>query len=156
MPVFFANGFIRAPQASAFIHPIWILSALVFGVAAGYLGLLRYLQVKGKGALLPGRFNLRAHITFGAIYFILLVSGFLWGLWTAGHFRGAIARGPHFYLGLAIIILYAIGAVIGIRLKRGVKARRKWAFIHMCANYSACTLLLVQVIIGLLLLREYL
>lgn len=156
MLIFFANGFIRAPGVSAFIHPIWILAAVVFGVAAGYLGLLRYLEVKGKGGLLPGRFHLRAHIIFGAIYLALLFSGFLWGIWTARRFRGAIAQGPHFYLGLLIIILYATGAVIGIALTRGIKARRKWAFIHMCTNYSACTLLLVQVIIGLLLVREYL
>jgi hypothetical protein len=157
MPVFFAHGFIRAPGISAFIHPIWILAAIIFGVAAGYLGLLRYLQVKGKGGLLPGRFNLKAHITFGAIYLILLFSGFLWGLWTAQRYHGAIAHTFfHFYLGLVIIILYAIGATIGILLQKGIKARRRWAFIHMCFNYSACTLLGLQVILGILLLREYL
>ncbi|KPJ59056.1 MAG: hypothetical protein AMS15_07260 [Planctomycetes bacterium DG_23] len=156
MAVFFANGFIRVPGISAFIHPIWILAAIVFGVAAGYLGLLRYLQVKGKGGLLPGRFNPKAHIAFGALFLVLLSSGFLWGIWTAHRYHGAIARSFHFYLGVVILILYAIGAVIGFLLTRGIKARRRWAFIHMCFNYSACTLLGLQVILGILLLREYL
>jgi hypothetical protein len=141
---------------AAYLHMIWMLAAVAVGTWSGYLGLLRALQGPGGKAPLPGRFNLRLHQWTGIVYYAMLYVGILGGLLMAAFLMGGLwPHGRlwqiHQWLGLAVGVVYAPGAWLGLGLlwtPAGPSRARPIA--HMVLNFTACTLIGVQIVLALL------
>ena len=136
------------------VHAVWMLAAVTVGTWSGYLGLLRALHRPGAGSLLPGRFNLRVHQWTGIVYYAMLYVGIAGGfLMVQGFFKGESPAGIwvwHEYLALAIGLIYAPGAWLGLDLlwKPAGPARAR-PILHMILNFTACTLIGAQILLGL-------
>jgi len=130
------------------IHAAWMLVAVAVGTVSGYLGLVRATQREGGRSPLPGRFNLRLHkVTGGAYYAMLLVGivgGFLMARFILGEWGGFWEW--HERLAILIAVLYAPAAWIGVGLLRNpAGAKRGRPIAHMVLNFTACTLIAVQI-----------
>ena len=143
------------------IHAAWMILAVIIGTVSGYLGLLRATQRAGGGSPLPGRFNLRLHKWTGAVYYVMLlvgiVGGFLMTRFVLGPWGGFWEW--HLRLGIAIAVLYAVAAWVGLGLlKRPAGGKRARPIAHMILNFTACTLIAVQIALALyhVLVRPYL
>jgi hypothetical protein len=132
----------------------WMLVAVAIGTWSGYLGLLRALQRPGGKAWLPGRFNLRVHEWTGIVYYTMLYLGILGGFLMASLFLGGVyTKGIwqlHAWLGVAVGAVYAPGAWLGLQLLWKPGGSRTRAIAHMVLNYTACTLIGVQILVALL------
>ncbi len=141
---------------AVYVHAAWMIAAVAVGTWSGYLGLLRALQGPGGRTPLPGRFNLRVHQWTGIVYYVMLyaglVGGFLmvallvdeWGGFWEWHGR----------LGLAIGAVYAPAAWIGLGLlKRPAGPNRGRPVAHMILNFTACTLIGLQIVLAILKVR---
>lgn len=137
-----------------YVHMIWMLVAVAIGTWSGYLGLLRALQGPDGRTPLPGRFNLRTHKWTGIIYYAMLYVGILGGFLMATFFLdGVFTAGilqVHKWLGVAVGVVYAPGAWLGLRLLWKPGGTRTRAIAHMVLNYSACTLIGAQIVVALL------
>ena len=130
------------------IHAVWMILAVTAGIIAGYLGLVRATQGQGGKSALPGRFNLRLHKWTGAVYYIMLFVGILGGLLMARFFLGEWGGFWvwHLRLGIAIAVLYAVAAWVGLGLlRRPAGAKRARPIAHMILNFTACTLIGLQI-----------
>jgi len=134
------------------IHAAWMILAVAVGTVAGYQGLLRATQRPGRPSLLPGRFLLKSHIRFGTVFYLMLYAGILYG-WAMHEFlfRGRSLLPPtigavHLVLALVIGALYGLAWAVGLSLTRhpagAVRARPR---LHMALNFTACTLVAVQI-----------
>jgi len=134
------------------LHAAWMLLAVAVGTAAGYLGLLRATQGEGGKSPLPGRFHLRAHVGLGAAYYGMLYAGILFG-WVMHEFllherpvMPPSVRTAHAVLAGAIAVLYGAGWWVGAGLQRKPAGRdRGRPRLHMALNFTACTLIGVQI-----------
>jgi hypothetical protein len=124
------------------------------GTWSGYLGLLRALQRPGGQAPLPGRFHLRLHQRTGIVFYAMLYVGIL-GAFLMVRFSLANTSPEgiwalHQYAGIAIGVVYAPAAWLGFDLLRkpagGARGR---PVAHMVLNFTACTLIAVQIVLGL-------
>jgi len=138
------------------IHAAWMILAVIIGTVAGYQGLVRATQRAGGASPLPGRFRMKSHVSLGTIYFVMVYAGLALGVVLADVFLGdrnvlppAIAK-AHIVLAILIAILYGAGWLIGRRLAR-VPARgsRLAPRLHMLLNFTACTLIGVQIALAL-------
>ena len=135
------------------IHAAWMILAVIIGTVSGYLGLLRATQRAGGGrSALPGRFNLRLHKWTGAVYYVMLLMGIIGGLLMARFILGTWGGfwEWHAWLGIAIAVLYAVAAWVGLGLlRRPAGAKRARPIAHMILNFTACTLIAVQIALAL-------
>ncbi|MBL7140646.1 MAG: hypothetical protein ISS74_07035 [Planctomycetes bacterium] len=133
------------------LHAAWMILAVAIGTVAGYMGLLRATMGKGGRSPLPGRFKMRPHVAFGTAYYLMLYAGMLFG-WLMSEY---LLPGPylpsaignlHIGLAIAIGVLYGLAWVIGGGLtKKPAGASRLRPRLHMVCNYTACTLVAVQI-----------
>ncbi len=133
------------------LHAAWMLLAVAVGTVAGYMGLLR---ATGPRSPLPGRFTMRPHVGFGAAYYLMLYAGIVFG-WVMHEF---LLPGPmlpsgvrtlHLVLAIAVAILYGVAWAVGGSLtKRPATQSRLRPRLHMAANYTACTLVGVQIAVA--------
>ncbi len=138
------------------LHGGWMVVAVAVGTAAGYLGLVRATAGEGGRSPFPGRFRPQLHAALGAAYYLMLYAGMVGGwamhefLFGGGHlFPRTVAR-LHIALALAIAVLYGVAWVLGAGLRRRpAGARRLWPRLHMVANYTACTLVAVQMVVAI-------
>ena len=140
-----------------YFHMTWMLVAVAIGTWSGYLGLLRSLQGRDGRTRLPGRFNLRIHKWTGIVYYAMLYVGILGGLFMAeflldGFSTEGIWR-VHAWLGVAVGAVYAPGAWLGLQLLWKPGGSRTRAIAHMVLNYTACTLIGVQILVALLAVK---
>ena len=133
------------------IHAVWMILAVALGTVAGYMGLLRATRRPDGSTVLPGRFHLRSHINFGVVYYAMLYLGILFGwvvhayLLDAPVLPSAVLRW-HVALAGAVAVLYGIAWILGGQLAREpAGARRLRPRLHMVFNFTACTLVAVQV-----------
>jgi len=136
------------------IHAAWMLAAVAVGTWSGYLGLLRALQGRGGKIPLPGRFDYRVHKWAGIVYYVMLYLGILGGvLMVEFLFAGAAPEGLwawHERLAVSIAVLYAPGAWLGLDLLRKPPGQARGRPIaHMVFNFTACTLVGVQILLAL-------
>ena len=130
------------------IHAAWMIVAVIIGTVSGYVGLLRATQGQGGRSALPGRFNLRLHKWTGAVYYIMLFVGIVGGLLMARFILGPWGGfwEWHARLGIAIAVLYGVAAWVGLGLvRRPAGAKRGRPIAHMILNFTACTLIAVQI-----------
>jgi hypothetical protein len=133
------------------IHAAWMILAVALGTVAGYMGLLRATQGQGGRSLLPGRFHLRSHSNFGVVYYAMLYLGILFGWVVHDYLLDAPVLPPavlrwHLALAGAVAVLYGIAWVLGAQMTREpAGARRLRPRLHMVFNFTACTLVAVQV-----------
>ena len=138
-----------------YVHASWMVLAVAIGTWSGYLGLLRALQGPGGKSPLPGRFNLRVHQWTGIIYYVMLYLGILGGFLMAGFILGEWGGlwEWHERIGIAVAVLYAPAAILGLDLlKRPAGGHRARPIAHMILNFSACTLVGVQIVLASYLL----
>ena len=133
------------------IHAVWMILAVALGTVAGYMGLLRATRRPDGSTVLPGRFHLRSHINFGVVYYAMLYLGILFGwvvhayLLDAPVLPSAVLRW-HVALAGAVAVLYGIAWILGGQLAREpAGAQRLRPRLHMVFNFTACTLVAVQV-----------
>ncbi|MBE3099379.1 MAG: hypothetical protein IMZ44_19865 [Planctomycetes bacterium] len=135
-------------HAIVWIHVVWMLVAVAFGTGAGYLGLLRATMSGGKSPL-PGRYTLRLHKWAGIVFYAMLYLGLGYAAWMVEYHFGAEPTGLwawHERVGLAIGAIYLPAMVLGIQmLYRPAGLRRVRPIIHMLTNFTACTLIAVQI-----------
>jgi len=137
------------------LHGGWMVVAVAVGTAAGYLGLLRATAGEGGRSPFPGRFRLRLHAALGTAYYLMLYAGVLGG-WAMHEFalpEHFLPRGVgrlHAGLALAIAVLYGVAWALGAGLRRRpAGARRLRPRLHMAANYAACALVAVQMVVAI-------
>ena len=134
------------------IHAAWMILAVAIGTVSGYLGLLRATQRDGGRSPLPGRFNLRLHKWTGAVYYAMLLVGIVGGLLMARFVLGPWGGFWEWHKRLAILIavVYAAAAWLGIGLlRKPAGAARGRPIAHMILNFTACTLIGIQVILAI-------
>jgi hypothetical protein len=138
----------------------WMLVAVAIGTWSGYLGLLRALQGRDGRTQLPGRFNLRIHKWTGIVYYAMLFVGILGGLLMAEFLLDSFSTEGiwriHTWLGVAVGAVYAPGAWLGLQLLWKPGGSRTRAIAHMVLNYTACTLIGVQILVALLAVNRVL
>jgi len=134
------------------LHAAWMIVAVVIGTVSGYLGLLRATQGQGGRSPLPGRFNLRLHKWTGAVYYVMLLVGLIGGFVMA-----RLVLDPwggfwvwHQRLAIAIAVLYGVAACVGLGLlRRPAGTARGRPIAHMILNFTACTLIGIQVALAI-------
>ncbi len=133
------------------IHAAWMILAVVIGTIAGYLGLVRATQGQGGRSALPGRFKLKTHTACGLVYYVMLYIGFFFGVamhrWLLPeHVLPDAVRMLHLVLGIVVVALYTVAWVIGSGLvAKPAGEDRGRPRLHMICNYTACTLIAVQI-----------
>lgn len=139
-------------STAVWIHALWMLAAVAVGTWSGYLGLLRA-TMKGGKSFLPGRYTLRVHRWTGTVYYAMLCVGIVYGFLMAEYILGVEPAGLwvwHERLAIAIGAIYFVGMVIGVYLLyRPAGRRRALPVAHMLANFTACTLIAVQILLAL-------
>lgn len=135
----------------AWIHAVWMLVAVAFGTWSGYLGLVRATMRDGRSPL-PGRYTLRSHKRTGIVFYAMLYAGLGYAVWMAELHLDTQAVGLwvwHRWVGLAIGAIYLPAMVLGIHLLyRPAVARRARPVAHMLINFTACTLIAVQLVLA--------
>ena len=134
------------------IHAAWMILAVAIGTVSGYLGLLRATQRDGGRSPLPGRFNLRLHKWTGMVYYAMLLVGIVGGLVMVRFLLGPWGGFWQWHMRLAILIavVYAAAAWLGIGLlRKPAGAARGRPIAHMILNFTACTLIGIQVILAI-------
>ena len=134
------------------IHAAWMILAVAIGTVSGYLGLLRATQRDGGRSPLPGRFNMRLHKWTGMVYYAMLLVGIVGGLLMARFVLGPWGGFWQWHMRLAILIavVYAAAAWLGIGLlRKPAGAARGRPIAHMILNFTACTLIGLQVILAI-------
>ena len=133
------------------VHAAWMILAVVVGTIAGYMGLLRATRRPDGSSVLPGRFHLRSHVSFGIVYYAMLYLGILGGWVVHEYLLDAHVLPPevlrwHVALAGAMAVLYGIAWILGGQLTREpAGGRRVRPRLHMVFNFTACTLVAVQV-----------
>ena len=132
------------------VHAAWMILAVALGTVAGYMGLLRATRRPDGSSVLLGRFRLRSHVNFGAVYYAMLYLGILFGWVVHEYLLDARVLPPevlrwHVALAGAMAVLYGIAWILGGQLTREpAGARRLRPRLHMVFNFTACTLVAVQ------------
>jgi hypothetical protein len=143
-------------------HVVWMCAAVAAGSLAGYLGLIRSQLVRG----LPGSFSLFWHVASGAAFYLLLLAGVVASFVLQARIGAGVppprAETAEVHIALAFICagLYLVAGVLGlVLLARRRKHRalehgpQALARAHMVFNYTACALVAVAMVIGILLVR---
>jgi len=136
------------------LHAVWMILAVAVGMVAGYMGLLRATQRPDGSSPLPGRFLMRSHISCGTTYYAMIYIGLLFG-WAVHEFlleQPVLPHGPfkvHVVLAVATGILYGVAWILGSQMTREPAGpRRLRPRLHMAANFTACTLVAVQIVLA--------
>jgi hypothetical protein len=133
------------------IHAVWMLVAVAFGTWAGYLGLVRA-TMRGGRSPLPGRYTLRFHKWTGIVFYAMLYAGLGYAVWMVEYHFGTEPAGLwawHERVGLAIGAIYLPAMALGIQLLyRPAGVRRARPVTHMLINFTACTLIAVQIVLA--------
>jgi hypothetical protein len=138
--------------AVVWIHAAWMIVAVAIGTWSGYLGLVRATLKDGKSPF-PGRYTLRTHKWTGIGYYAMLYMGILFGKIMVDFILGkGDPQGVwlwHEYLAYAIFIIYFPAMLLGLRmLSRPPGTRRAVPVWHMILNFTACTLVGVQIVLA--------
>jgi Mn2+/Fe2+ NRAMP family transporter len=137
----------------AFIHPLVILAAVICGIYTGTLGWKRFQFKRGKAP--ASAFPWQRHIRWGRRFIILLCIGSLIGIGYVWYKAGpALATGLHDSVGILILILFSIGASLGLLLSKK-KGTDRLASVHMGINYGTFIIVAVQIVLGVLLLTFF-
>jgi len=134
------------------IHAAWMILAVAVGTVSGYLGLLRATQRDGGRSPLPGRFNMRLHKWTGMVYYAMLLVGIVGGLLMARFLLGPWGGFWQWHERLAVLIavVYAAAAWLGIGLlRKPAGAARGRPIAHMILNFTACTLIGLQILLAI-------
>jgi hypothetical protein len=128
---------------------------ILMGIYAGYGGLTVALVKKYRGRVLPGKFRKVPHAVTGLVFYVLMIAALALGYVLAGAIGGeeTALLETHGVLGIAIVVLYVLAGLLGWKLYRG-KGTPLDPTLHMWLNYGACTLVGVQVVLGLVLLSQ--
>lgn len=129
------------PRLLAWVHPAVSLAAIALLAAAASLGLRS--RERGGAALRPRH----ARIAPWAAGVTIANSAF--GIASVALWRPdlEVAAGPHFLLGIALVLLLCGGALLSRRIGRDERAR----LLHPLLGLVALLLALVQVFFGLAL-----
>lgn len=137
-----------------FIHPLFSIMAILLGIYVGYLGWKRFQFKRGHGS--ASDFPWQKHIQSGKRFYTLLWVSFLIGLGSLFYEKGQIfTAGIHTYLGIYILLLFSIGASLGLILSKGKRSDRL-SLIHMGVNYFTFLFVLIQIVLGVILLTFFL
>jgi hypothetical protein len=136
---------------AAWIHAVWMLVAVAFGTWSGYLGLIRA-TLKGGRSPLPGRYTLRSHKWTGIVFYAMLYAGLAYAVLMVELVFDGAAPGLwlwHAWIGLTIGAIYLPAMVLGFEmLYRPPGAHRARPIAHMVTNFTACTLIAVQIVVA--------
>lgn len=130
-----------------FIHPLIQAVAVLLGLYTAYLGWERF---TGK------TFRWNRHVRLGLIFVVMITLGSLVGTVVTYKLEGGILlTGVHALLPFIIIPLLLIGGSLGLVMARGKKVKFM-PVLHMVINYLAMLLILLQSILGVFLISEFL
>ena len=137
---------------AVWVHVVWMIAAVAVGTGSGYLGLLRA-TLKGGRSFLPGRYTLRSHQWTGIAYYAMLYAGIVYAVVMAEEILKIEATGLwawHKGLGITIGVLYLPAMLLGLQMLREPPgSRRARPIVHMILNFSACTLVGVQIALAI-------
>ncbi|MBI5042898.1 MAG: DUF4079 family protein [Nitrospirae bacterium] len=146
-----------AQDSLILIHPILQTISIIILSYVAYLGWQRYKSKFDKYRDQNIIFQWNTHVRMGILFLILIllgsILGFLINKYTLE--RPFFDSGPHAYLGIIIVALFAIGVGMGYRLSNGHGADNL-PKLHMLVNYFGIGLVLVQILLGISLLIEVL
>ncbi len=132
-------------------HATWMLTAVAFGTWSGYLGLIRA-TLKGGKSPLPGRYRPGTHQWTGYVFYAMLYVGILYGKIMADFLLTGKPEGYwvwHEYTAYAIGAIYLPAMLLGLQmLKVPPGAHRGRPIAHMLLNFTACTLIGVQIVLA--------
>lgn len=139
------------------IHPILQTFAIIILFYVADLGWQRYKSKLDRYREQNIMFKWNTHIKMGVLFFILISLGAILGFLINKYVleRPFFDSGPHAYLGMIILLLFAIGVGMGYRLSNG-QGTDNLPKIHMFVNYSGIGLVLLQILLGISLLIEIL
>ncbi len=137
------------------IHPILQVTAAAILFYVAYLGWQRYKSKQDKYRDQNIIFKWNTHVRMGILFFVLLFIGAAAGLLTYKYIleRSFFDSGPHAYLGMAILFIFALGVGMGYRLSNG-GGPDSLPKIHMMVNFFGVILILLQIFLGISLLIE--
>ena len=137
----------------AFIHPAVVLIAIIIGIYTGTLGWKRFQFKRGKAP--ASAFRWQRHVRWGKGFIIILWIGVLigigYGLFESGP---EVSAGLHASLGILIMILFSLGASLGLLLATR-KGSDRLALVHMGINYGTFLLAVFQIALGVILLSFF-
>jgi hypothetical protein len=133
------------------IHITWMIVGVAIGTWSGYLGLIRA-TLKGGKSPFPGRYTLRTHKWTGIVYYAMLYVGILYGMIMADFLLDQKAGGFwvwHGYLAYVIGVIYFPAMLMGLQmLQQPPGTKRGKPIAHMLLNFTACTLIGVQIVLA--------
>jgi hypothetical protein len=136
-----------------FIHPFVMLITIIAGIYVGTLGWKRFQFKRGK--VPASAFPWQRHIRWGRIFFVLLWIGSLIGSGYIWYKTGSpLTTGLHASVGILILILFSLGATLGLVLSKR-KGSNRLALAHMVINYGTFLLIAFQLVLGFLLLTFF-
>ena len=138
-------------RTAVWIHVVWMIAAVAVGTWSGYLGLVRA-TMKGGRCFLPGCYTLSAHKWTGIVFHTMLYSGLAYA-WAMVEFIIGVEAGGlwawHRWLGWTVGAIYLPAMVAGIHLLyRPAVGGRALPVAHMITNFTACSLIAVQIVLA--------
>ncbi len=137
------------------LHAGWMILAVAVGTVAGYMGLVHATSDREGRGPLPGRFVFKAHVGFGAAYYVMLYLGMVYG-WIMHEFIfDEVPQMPprivtlHMTIAGCVAVLYAAAWALGASMVRKPPAQKRLRpRLHMACNLTACTLVAVQIAVA--------
>lgn len=135
------------------IHPLLQLAATGLALYVLSLGWVRF-QVNHLGK--KGKFMWMDHVRLGKYAHILWMAGLVLGLYAVGQEWGDNGiTGNHYWIGQLLMPCIAVGYVTGFIMDRDKKKRPYLPLIHGFFNTLAVLLALIQVVTGVLVIRDF-
>jgi len=135
------------------IHPLLQLAATGLALYVLSLGWVRF-QVNHMGR--KAKFSWMEHVKLGKYTHILWMAGLVLGQYAVSKAWGENGiTGNHYFLGQLMMPCIAAGYITGSIMDRDKKKRRYMPLVHGVFNTVAVLLALVQVVTGVMIIRDY-
>jgi hypothetical protein len=126
--------------AIAYLHPLWQLGTLVFGLVLAGIALPKVGNLNFRG---------RQHERLARVFLVLVLAGAVFGrLVTASYDRGVFTIPGHLFISVLIVILVTLGAIFGyqggrkrMRTRTGMMQLHPWVLVLVLALMFAQGLL---------------
>jgi hypothetical protein len=127
------------------IHPIIASAAVILGFANAYLGISRFMVVRGVRSRFI-KFNRSLHIKVGKLFIALLFITYPLGIFGITNLGATPFSTPHVYIATLLILVFSIGAFLSFQILKGKHNLIKY---HGTIMVLGAFLLLVQVRLGI-------
>jgi hypothetical protein len=132
------------------IHPIIASVAVILGFTNAYLGISRFMLVRGRNSRFF-KFNRGLHINVGKSFIALIY--FAYPLGIIGITRAGVSpfSTPHVYLATTLLLIFSVGAFLAFQILNGKQHLIKY---HGRIMLLGAFLLPFQIRLGIDLLKE--